>query len=1116
MPIKREVEIVPECQGSQVLTSVFPWAPRSSRAYRQADLHRLLLIGMAFLLAVPAVAKMYEQPRSFSLKDKSLEQVAVKTLPKVDTQRLLEEDRAQAKNPQTPQRPRPYRFAVAIDTNFTLENSGTWQILPDGRLWRLVIKSPGATSLSLGLTHFDMPEGVKLWIYDPARTHVEGPYTARNRSHAGRLWTPIIEGDGIVVEVYVPAGVAQPVIEIGKVNHGYRGLATGDKSGLFGGSEGSCENDVVCPEGNPWRDQIRSAGLYTIEGTEACTGQLLNDVPVDFKPLVLSANHCGVSTSNDDTVVVFWNFQSPTCGTHTAGSLTENQTGATFRASSATSDFLLFELSQKPDPSFNVFYGGWDATGTTPPAAVCIHHPNTDVKAISFSNSAAVATNPSSSLLSDTPDVNGTHWRANWNSGVTEPGSSGSCLWNTANQRCIGQLHGGPSACGVSGSDLHDYFGRLSVSWEGGGTSSTRLRDWLDPGNTGTLGMDGAQPPLSGPVMRIEQTTLDYGQVELGFSFIKAIVIHNDGDAPLSISVADASPPSPDLPQWPSRGTATNASIASLGMLVLQEKFVPTSLGSFQISMAVTSSDPAQPSATILLKGAGISPIPIDSALVLDRSGSMSETAGDRTKIDALGAAVDLYANLLRPNTGGTGDRIALIKYNSAAQVYVPFDFADTNLPQINTKTDAPALADPNGLLPQGSTSIGGGMQTGAAQLPLPASAARKHVMVVLTDGIENTPPLIDSVLPSIHANDPALRIYSVGLGTDIDPSKLQEITNVTNGYHQVSDDLSGPSLFDLETFYFKIFANATDSQIALDPTVPVTVAGSSPIMVERARITSSDHRATFLVLNLPAEEKSYTLQLLDPNGNIIGPGSSVGGVAVKVVHRDTFTIYNVVFPGTLPPAAYAGDWVLRLLPKGAPVIGSVTTPHLSNVSFGAPRPMPQIFSPAAVVQVGFAALVGSDYRLGVDLLSPSYLPGSLVSIVASLSDSGVPQLKGRVTAMITAPDHTSSTILLYDDGSHGDTVAGDGKYTGQFASLSRCGTYRVFVRAIGHNLRGELILREETRYISLVSPACQPNPCLRACAQCCPKCLGQIVGQNPPPVRGKENRPTGRIPKKK
>ena len=86
-----------------------------------------------------------------------------------------------------------------------------------------------------------------------------------------------------------------------------------------------------------------------------------------------------------------------------------------------------------------------------------------------------------------------THIKVYWNdpvpAAVTEPGSSGSPLFDDYH-RVIGQLHGGPSACGATGDNLSDCYGRVSVSWTGGGTSATRLSDWLDPGNTGAMFMD--------------------------------------------------------------------------------------------------------------------------------------------------------------------------------------------------------------------------------------------------------------------------------------------------------------------------------------------------------------------------------------------------------------------------------------------------------------------------------------------------------------------------------------------------------------------------------------------------------------------------------------------------
>ena len=44
------------------------------------------------------------------------------------------------------------------------------------------------------------------------------------------------------------------------------------------------------------------------------------------------------------------------------------------------------------------------------------------------------------------------------------------------------------------------------------------------------------------PLLRVSDTTLDYGEVELGFAFTKAIVINNDGDADLEVSVAVTTP----------------------------------------------------------------------------------------------------------------------------------------------------------------------------------------------------------------------------------------------------------------------------------------------------------------------------------------------------------------------------------------------------------------------------------------------------------------------------------------------------------------------------------------------------------------------------------------------
>lgn len=435
----------------------------------------------ALVLALPgwASAKTGEAPASFKSGDRSMQHVDRRVLRQIDRASLLAEDRQLEKSPR--RQAAPVRFAVAENVTMTPDNAGTWHDAPEGRLWRLRLHAPEALNLNLAFSRFELPAGAKLWLYDAAGRRVEGAFTARDRSHHGRLVTPIIEGDEVVVELFVPNGASKPVLAIGSVNKGYRGIEK---------AHGACNNDVVCPEGNAWRDQIRSVARYTIDGQFVCTGQLLNNTSQNGTPYLLSANHCGVTASNDDTLVFYWNFQAAVCGAQSGGSLAQNQSGAFFRATSAGSDFVLVELARKPDAAFNVFYGGWDANGAAPAASVSIHHPSGDVKSITFNNNAVTST----AAGSGTVNAAAGFWRVDaWEDGTTEGGSSGACLWDAASKRCVGQLFGGTASCAAPADP--DWFGKLSVSWTGGGTAATRLRDWLDPAGTGTLAMDGSSNP---------------------------------------------------------------------------------------------------------------------------------------------------------------------------------------------------------------------------------------------------------------------------------------------------------------------------------------------------------------------------------------------------------------------------------------------------------------------------------------------------------------------------------------------------------------------------------------------------------------------------------------------
>ncbi len=420
----------------------------------------------------------------------------------------------------------PWRYAVPQPTRVSLASQGSWQNLEDGNsLWRMRISAPGARSLSFGFTRYHLPTGARLLIYAEDESSSIRPFTAADNHDHGELWTPPLSTDEVVLELTVPQILRDLVeLEVGFVNQGYRGFSspTNTPPGSFQtliAKSGSCNVDVVCPEGNSWRKQIRSVALYSIRGSIACTGTLLNNTAGDLRPFFLTANHCGISTANDQTIVVFWNYQNSSCrasgssqsGGQGNGSLSRFQSGATLRAHWDPTDFALIELDDAPNPSFNVFWAGWDRGTGSPPSAVGIHHPSGEEKRISFENNPLRTT----SRGGNSSPGDGRFLRvADWDLGTTEPGSSGSALFSPQ-KRVIGQLFGGLASCG---NDDPDWYGRLSGSWNGGGSSSTRLRDWLDPSGTGTNTLDGrdslAEDPLEIPT-DLTATVLSATEIQL-------------------------------------------------------------------------------------------------------------------------------------------------------------------------------------------------------------------------------------------------------------------------------------------------------------------------------------------------------------------------------------------------------------------------------------------------------------------------------------------------------------------------------------------------------------------------------------------------------------------------
>ncbi len=384
---------------------------------------------------------------------------------------------------------KPFQLAIPVPVDIDISKQVKWNIENDFAFGKFTIKVNGALSASINFDQFYLPEGTTLYVYNENGNMITGPVTEKENNKEGIWGSWVYKGEYLTIEIKTPAATLDKLqLHSGNIAYGYKEIYK-VKTGGFGAS-GSCNINVLCPLGNGWEAERNSVStILSSTGGEFCSGSLVMNTCGTNRPFYLTANHCFTTSPSG------WRFAfqawSPNC-TPSANNAGIMFNGSTLRANSAASDFCLVELNTTPATTSGIHYAGWTRSTTPATSAMGIHHPKGDVMKISQ------AANPVS-MSSYGPGPANHHWKANWTQGVTEKGSSGSPLFDQ-NHRIIGQLHGGPSFCG--GTQLWDFYGRFDLSWTGGGSNSTRLSNWLDPGGTGltttnTTNVSGLHPFFS-------------------------------------------------------------------------------------------------------------------------------------------------------------------------------------------------------------------------------------------------------------------------------------------------------------------------------------------------------------------------------------------------------------------------------------------------------------------------------------------------------------------------------------------------------------------------------------------------------------------------------------------
>lgn len=398
----------------------------------------------------------------------------------------------------------PYRIGVCVPVDISITNAGTWTEIPNTgqSLWRLTVNCKNAKSIGFTYNQFYLPDGALLYIYNKEKNRLIGAYTSENNSDDLFFTNQRISGDEVTLELSVPNHSKDAVkFQINLLDYFYRGETMNEKE--ISGS-GSCEVNINCPEGANWQDEKKGVCLIDIKvGSNYynCTGSLVNNTAGDCAPYVLLADHCHydeasssyASTADYNAWKFYFHNEATTCS-GTTGPYNYTKTGCTLKAhdtygsNGAGSDFCLVRINTGISNTLNVYYNGWDRNNTASTSGVGIHHPSGDIMKIS-------------TYTSSLTNYFGTHWQVVWastvtNHGVTEQGSSGSPLFNNSG-KIVGTLTGGSSQCTSPNSP--DIYGKLYYHWDKNGTTSAkRLKDWLDPTNSGVTSLGGVGPCYAG------------------------------------------------------------------------------------------------------------------------------------------------------------------------------------------------------------------------------------------------------------------------------------------------------------------------------------------------------------------------------------------------------------------------------------------------------------------------------------------------------------------------------------------------------------------------------------------------------------------------------------------
>ena len=385
-----------------------------------------------------------------------------------------------------------------------------------------------------------------------------------------------------------------------------------------------------------------------------------------------------------------------------------------------------------------------------------------------------------------------------------------------------------------------------------------------------------------------------------------------------------------------------------------------------------------------------------DIVLVMDVSPSMSLYS----RIDNAERAAENFVDRTEQDS-----YIAVVTFNESATLKKGLTKITDDASRTSIKDEVPTSTSGS------STSIGAGMQKAKDELDA-STHNLNQVMVLLTDGEENTDPLIADVLQGIE--DAGIKVYAIGLSAASD-EQLQDVADRTGGVYYFAQDEDIQALNEAYTDVSNRIASSVVSSV-VSATKEIPASGSESFS---ALIDGSLGQNTIFTFS--------------------GPVAGFADISVTLKEPNNATYTNFTRDDTLGTIIYRVDGVAQT---------GTWTASVSNAGSSSTPITMEVTSARAPNQTGVS--------LFTSLSDNSVTYPQPVAIYAMLSGSES-IIGANVQAEITPPGGPVVTIQLSDNGQGADVFPLDGTYSGYFTQYSGNGRYVVRVYADNVSLAAQL-----------------------------------------------------------